>query len=107
MARVDRRDQRALARRQPGRRSHARQPYQLIEGAGSITVGDKLHSMMAPYRSSYGTTTTLHDRVFSEVQLVNQELWNERRQMAKPVRVELYDGFEQCRAAQQVSDGRV
>jgi hypothetical protein len=45
----------------------ARVDYQLVEGAGSITVGDKLHSTMTPYKSSYGTTTTLHDSAFSTI----------------------------------------
>jgi hypothetical protein len=41
--------------------------YQLVEGAGSITVGDQLRSVMAPYKSGYGMTTTLHDSIFSTI----------------------------------------
>jgi hypothetical protein len=41
--------------------------FQIVEGAGSITVGDKLHATMAPYRSAYGTTTTLRDTIFSTI----------------------------------------
>ena len=41
--------------------------YQLVEGAGSIAVGDKIHASMTPYRSAYGTTTTLHDSIFSTI----------------------------------------
>ena len=45
----------------------AKMDFQLVEGAGSITVGDKLHSTMAPYKSAYGTTTTLRDSIFSTI----------------------------------------
>jgi hypothetical protein len=41
--------------------------FQLIEGQGSITVGGKLRSVMAPYKSLYGTTTTLRDSIFSTI----------------------------------------
>ena len=41
--------------------------YQLQEGQGSITIGDKLRSEMAPYRSGYGVTTTLRDSIFSTI----------------------------------------
>jgi hypothetical protein len=41
--------------------------YQLVEGAGSFTVGDKVHTSMTPYKSLYGTTTTLHDSIFSTI----------------------------------------
>ena len=45
----------------------AKVDFQLVEGAGSITVGDQLHSTMAPYKSAYGTTTTLRDSIFSTI----------------------------------------
>jgi hypothetical protein len=41
--------------------------YQLEAGQGSITIGDKLRSVMAPYKSTYGTTTTLRDSIFSTI----------------------------------------
>ena len=41
--------------------------YQLTEGQGSITVGDKLRAVMASYKSQYSTTTTLRDSIFSVV----------------------------------------
>jgi hypothetical protein len=41
--------------------------YQLEAGQGSITVGDQVRSTMAPYKSAYGTTTTLRDSIFSTI----------------------------------------
>ncbi len=42
--------------------------YDLVGGAGTISVGDKLRgAVMAPYKSAYGTATTLRDSVFSTI----------------------------------------
>jgi hypothetical protein len=41
--------------------------YRLEEGAGSIAIGERLRSVMAPYKSLYGTTTTLRDSIFSTI----------------------------------------
>jgi hypothetical protein len=41
--------------------------YKLVEGKGSIAVGDQLRSVMAPHTSAYGTRTTLRDSVFSTI----------------------------------------
>jgi hypothetical protein len=45
----------------------AKVDFQLVEGAGSISVGDKLYSEMTPYKSPYGVTTTLRDSIFSTI----------------------------------------
>ena len=37
------------------------------EGEGTLVVGDKLRATMAPYRSAYGTITTLRDSIFSTI----------------------------------------
>jgi hypothetical protein len=36
-------------------------------GAGTISVGDKVHAVMAPYKSASGQTTTLRDSIFSTI----------------------------------------
>jgi hypothetical protein len=41
--------------------------YDLVGGAGTIRVGDKLYADMAPYKSAYGTVTTLRDSLFSTI----------------------------------------
>jgi hypothetical protein len=41
--------------------------YDLAGGAGSIRVGGKLHAKMAPYKSAYGSVTTLRDSIFSTI----------------------------------------
>jgi hypothetical protein len=41
--------------------------HQLVGGQGTIRVGDKVHADIAPYRSAYGTTTTLRDSIFSTI----------------------------------------
>lgn len=41
--------------------------HELSGGAGTIVIGDKLRATMAPYKSAYGTTTTLRDSVFSTI----------------------------------------
>jgi hypothetical protein len=41
--------------------------HQLQGGAGTVTVGNKVKAVMVPYKSAYGTTTTLHDTVFSTI----------------------------------------
>ena len=41
--------------------------HQLVGGKGTITVGDKISATMAPYKSAYGTPTTLRDSVFSTI----------------------------------------
>ena len=41
--------------------------YDLMGGAGSIRVGGKLHATMAPYKSAYGSVTTLRDSIFSTI----------------------------------------
>jgi hypothetical protein len=41
--------------------------HRLTGGAGTITVGDKIHATMAPYKSAYGTVTTLRDSIFSTI----------------------------------------
>jgi hypothetical protein len=41
--------------------------YDLVEGAGTIRVGDKLYADMAPYKSAYGAVTTLRDSIFSTI----------------------------------------
>ncbi len=37
------------------------------EGEGTLVVGDKLRATMAPYRSAYGSITTLRDTIFSTI----------------------------------------
>ncbi len=41
--------------------------YDLKGGEGTITVGDKVRATMAPYRSAYGSITTLRDSIFSTI----------------------------------------
>jgi hypothetical protein len=41
--------------------------HQLAGGEGTLTVGDKVRAAVAPYRSAYGTTTTLRDSIFSTI----------------------------------------
>ena len=41
--------------------------HKLTGGAGTITVGDKIGATMAPYKSGYGTVTTLRDSIFSTI----------------------------------------
>lgn len=41
--------------------------HNLKEGAGTVIVGDKLRATMAPYRSAYGSVTTLRDSIFSTI----------------------------------------
>jgi hypothetical protein len=41
--------------------------HRLKGGEGTIAIGDKLRATMAPYKSAYGTTTTLRDSVFSTI----------------------------------------
>jgi hypothetical protein len=41
--------------------------HKLAGGAGTIVVGDKIRATMAPYKSAYGTPTTLRDSVFSTI----------------------------------------
>jgi len=41
--------------------------YRLEVGQGSLTIGGQLRTVMAPYKSAYGTTTTLRDSVFSTI----------------------------------------
>lgn len=41
--------------------------HNLEGGEGTIVVGDKLRATMAPYKSTYGVTTTLRDSVFSTI----------------------------------------
>jgi hypothetical protein len=41
--------------------------HALSGGEGTIAIGDKLHATMAPYKSPYGTVTTLRDSLFSTI----------------------------------------
>jgi hypothetical protein len=41
--------------------------HEIRDGAGTITIGDFLHSEMAPFRGGDGSTTTLQNTVFSTV----------------------------------------
>ncbi|MBV8170322.1 MAG: DUF1326 domain-containing protein [Candidatus Eremiobacteraeota bacterium] len=41
--------------------------HKLVGGEGTISVGDKIHAKMAPYKSAYGTATTLRDSIFSTI----------------------------------------
>lgn len=41
--------------------------FQLRGGNGSVVVGNKVRAEMAPFKSQYGTTTTLRDSIFSTI----------------------------------------
>jgi hypothetical protein len=41
--------------------------HALEGGAGTVTVGGKIKAVMTPYKSLYGTTTTLRDSIFSTI----------------------------------------
>lgn len=41
--------------------------HDLEGGEGTLVVGDKIRATMAPYRSGYGTITTLRDSIFSTI----------------------------------------
>jgi len=42
--------------------------HNLVGGEGSLIVGDgKVRAVMTPYKSAYGTTTTLRDSIFSTI----------------------------------------
>lgn len=41
--------------------------YELVAGEGTVRVNGKVRAAMTPYRSRYGTTTTLHDSIFSTI----------------------------------------
>ena len=41
--------------------------HALSGGEGTLVVGDKIRATMAPYKSAYGTATTLRDSVFSTI----------------------------------------
>jgi len=41
--------------------------HQLSGGSGTLAIGDKVRATMAPYKSAYGTTTTLRDSLFSTI----------------------------------------
>ena len=41
--------------------------HQMSGGEGTLKVGDKVRAAVAPYRSAYGTTTTLRDSIFSTI----------------------------------------
>jgi hypothetical protein len=41
--------------------------HQLTGGDGTLVIGDKVRATMAPYKSAYGTVTTLRDSVFSTI----------------------------------------
>jgi hypothetical protein len=41
--------------------------HNLTGGEGTIAVGDKVRATMAPYKSAYGTATTLRDSIFSTI----------------------------------------
>jgi hypothetical protein len=41
--------------------------HNLTGGEGTIVVGEKIHATMAPYKSGYGTVTTLRDSIFSTI----------------------------------------
>lgn len=41
--------------------------HKLSGGAGTLVVGDKVRATMAPYKSGYGTVTTLRDSIFSTI----------------------------------------
>jgi hypothetical protein len=41
--------------------------HALVGGDGSVNVGNKVRAKMAPYKSAYGTVTTLRDSIFSTI----------------------------------------
>ena len=41
--------------------------HELKGGEGTIAVGDKVRATMTPYKSGYGTVTTLRDSIFSTI----------------------------------------
>jgi hypothetical protein len=41
--------------------------HKLKGGEGTLVVGDKIRATMAPYKSAYGSVTTLRDSVFSTI----------------------------------------
>jgi len=41
--------------------------HKLTGGEGTLVVGDKVQATMAPYKSAYGTATTLRDSIFSTI----------------------------------------
>lgn len=41
--------------------------HKLSGGEGTISVGDKVRATMAPYKSAYGSVTTLRDSAFSTI----------------------------------------
>jgi hypothetical protein len=41
--------------------------HQIVDGAGTLTVGDKVQAAMHPYTGPDGSTTTLNNSVFSTV----------------------------------------
>jgi hypothetical protein len=41
--------------------------YEIVDGEGTLAVDGKVKTSMAPYRSAFGTTSTLRDSVFSTI----------------------------------------
>jgi hypothetical protein len=41
--------------------------HEIVDGAGTLRVGDKIHCKMHPYKGPDGTTTTLNNSIFSTV----------------------------------------
>ena len=41
--------------------------HEIVDGAGTLTVGDKVQAAMHPYTGPDGTTTTLNNSIFSTV----------------------------------------
>ncbi len=41
--------------------------HEIVDGAGTLKVGDKIHCEMHPYKGPDGTTTTLNNSIFSTV----------------------------------------
>ena len=41
--------------------------HEIVDGAGTLEVGDYISAQMHPYKGPDGTTTTLHDSIFSTV----------------------------------------
>ena len=41
--------------------------HEVVNGEGTLRVPGRLESRMAPFKSGYGATTTLHDTVFSTI----------------------------------------
>jgi hypothetical protein len=41
--------------------------HEIVDGAGTLKVGDFIEAAMHPYRGPDGTTTTLHNSIFSTV----------------------------------------